>query len=255
MKKVIIYILGTIVLIFLIVSVIYIYRMDKVKVTENNTNLDKSIVTNKSISAKGQHPYKVQLSLNSGISKPKPYSFDYTTSYVGNYLMEVLELGKPVSTASFKKLIPSIVYDSTQGSPYGDNNNRFNHNYYIFLEPEVTSLDTQKVYLNDEFKATVSDVDAKLLPYIQDSNYCEMDTDCSVGYNFCSYGSYNKFRTYIDIWGCEGTQYPQENESELYAICAIAKQSPEVKYIGSKCVSNKCVAQNREVVCKNGGFP
>jgi len=213
------------------------------------------VIINNNVHA--QNFYKVQLSLNSGISKPTPYSFDsdYGASYLRNYLIDVLQLAKPVSTASFRNIISGISYDSTQKSPYGNDNYKFNREYFILLEPGTDTLDTEKIYKTKELTAMVSKAEPKLLPYIQNTNYCEVDADCSVSYNFCSYGSYNKFRSYSDIWGCASINYPQEDEKKLWAMCDATKQDPAVKYTGSKCISNKCIAQNREVVCKNGMLP
>lgn len=205
----------------------------------------KYIITNYEIYA--QNFYKVQLSLNSEISKLKPCN-------IGDCLIDILQLEKPTPTTSFKNIISLIVYDSTQKSPYKDNN-MFNHDYLILLEPGAGVLSTQKMYKNTEFSATASMADPKLLPFIQDSSYCEADTDCSVGNNFCSYASFNKFRIYIDVWGCEMANYPQENEKELLTMCDATKQHPEIKYSGSKCINNKCIAQNREVICKNETLP
>jgi hypothetical protein len=212
-----------------------------------NTIIDSNI--------QAQNFYKVQLSLNPGISKPSPYSFDggYGASDLGNYLIDILQLAKPVSTASYKNIILRIFYDSTQVSPYGDN--KFNHEYFIFLEPGTETLDTQKIYKTKELTATVSKADPKLLPYVQDVNYCQIDADCSVGHNFCRYASYNKFRAYEDIWGCESENYPQEDAEKLWAMCDTTKQHAEVRYTDSRCISNKCVAQNKEMLCVNGTLP
>ncbi|MDP1688647.1 MAG: hypothetical protein Q8L47_00770 [bacterium] len=202
-----------------------------------------------------QNFYKVKLSLNSGITKPKPYAFDstYGASSLGNYLIDVLRLSKPVSTESFKKIISFIAYDSTQKFPDGEN--KFTHDYWILLKPGSAVLDVTKIYKTNELIATISLADQKLLPFVSNPSYCEIDSDCSVGGNDCSSGAYNKFRMFYDIFGCAGMNYPQENTKELNAMCEIGKQYPRVEYTGAKCISNKCIAQNRKVTCEAGTLP
>lgn len=220
---------------------------------QSQTNTFKK---NENNNIQAENFYKVNLRLNAGVSEPRPYIANdglVNISNLGNYLIDILQLGKPTSYYSYDDFILLIAYDSTQGSPYEDENHKFNKDYFILLKTQIKALDTQKTYKTAEFSATVSKVDQKLLPFIQDSNYCETNADCSVGYNFCSYASYNKFRKLIiEVTGCEYKDYPQEDEKELEALCPIADpiyQSYEVNYAGSKCIKNKCVAQNRTVKC------
>lgn len=204
---------------------------------------------------KTQNFYKIKLSLNSGITKPKPFAFDsaYGASSLGNYLIDVLQLGKPSATDSFNKIISFIAYDSTQKFP--DGGNKFSHEYWILLKPGSETLDVKKIYKTNELTAIVSLADQKILPFVSNSSYCEIDSDCAVGGNDCSSGAYNKFRMFYDIVGCAGLTYPQENMTEINALCDTGKQYPTVQYTGAKCISNKCIAQNRKVACEAGVLP
>jgi len=263
----IVYAVGVIILTGLIIAVIFNYQQQGTKITKINL-IERPVVTNeeKATTEKmindnitAENFYRVQLQLNSGVSEPKPDDFngDYSTSNLGDYLVNILQLGKPTANISYDNFFYLIAYDSTQGEPYG-NASKFNSDYYIFLKSGVGVIDLQKTYKNAEFSAVVSKASPKLLPFIKNPNYCELNTDCLVRNNWCDYASFNKFKTFR-LGGCEYGNYPQENEKELSATCPPAIDpmvSPyEVKYTGSKCISNKCVAQNREVKCVNQVLP
>ena len=107
-------------------------------------------------------------------------------------------------------------------------------------------------YKNKELTATILKASPKILPYVLNPSYCEADTDCLLGYNFCYEGSWNKFRKYISAWGCEG---PTGATEEEWNQCGAGKY-PVVKYSGgSQCINNKCVANNRNVTCLVGELP
>lgn len=195
--------------------------------------------------------YKIKFSLNPGISEPKPYNFgkNSESSHIGNYLIDILQIAKPVSYDSWANFISSVHYDLKQG--YSD----FNKEYLVLFESNINAIDTQKIYKTNEFSVVVSEADSALLPFIKDSSYCEKDADCSVNNYLCSYGSFNKFGQYVEGYGCESIFYPQEekNSEELKAMCPNISEyfevNYEIKYDGSKCVNNKCMAQNRQVKC------
>jgi len=222
-------------------------------------NPDKPEATDKPEAVGGF--YKVALNLNPGTPLPVVYDFDKANerSHLGNYLIDVLGLKHPIASNSFEDFISLIAYqvDSQQPSPYGGGNrNRFNQEYFLLLKPSAGVIDTIKTYQMFGLTATVSEADPKLLPFINDATYCEVDSDCSLEGNFCNYGAYNNFRAYFGWgWGCEGTNYPQEGQEKLWAGCDANLKHPEVTYSGVKCIANKCVAQNPVITCEDGALP
>lgn len=206
--------------------------------------------------------YKVKLSLNPGVTESK------LTGGLREKLLSVLGLREELlSTYRLSATTASldISYDSTQGAHFVEWANRafmmnVNNEYFLLLRNDASPLDLQKVYKTTEITATLSRADSALLPFVRNSEYCQADSDCSLGHNFCGIGAYNKFRGLPQdaAWGCEGSieqSYPQENTKELLAMCDATKQYPSVKYGSSKCLNNKCVPQNRVVTCEEGTLP
>jgi len=221
-------------------------------------------INNSGENQQDENLYRVSLTLTPAVSGDTVISTfpeAWEPRVMGNYLAYILGLGSldPVYD-SFKDSISLIAYDSIDGSLglsiYFKEGNIFNRVYYIVLKPGVKSIDTEKTYNKDGVVGIISKADPKLLPFIKDQSYCEENVDCTVGRNFCSYGSHNKFRVYIaDIYGCEAPQYTQEDAYELEDLCDPDKERPKVRYNGSLCINNKCVAQNRTFSCEEGRLP
>ena len=141
----------------------------------------------------------------------------------------------------------SLVYDTGEGDPY---ETRFDFSYYIFINDQLIKLKDK--YENENLIVEVANVDPKLMPYLEDSDYCESNEDCVIRSNFCAYGAFNYYQRFIDVWGCEQGFYPEEDEKSLQELCNKETEHPEVKYTGAKCINHQCVAQGRTVTCVKG---
>jgi hypothetical protein len=175
-----------------------------------------------------------------------------------NCLVSVFDIGIPTSWEERKDII-SYIFGKTDDSrwiyPFGEGSNE----YYILVEPEFDKIDTEKIYSFLNFKIKASLADKKLLPFLLDPEYCEIDTDCSISNYFphCSYGAYNPYEEFFDVGGCESVIYPQEGDDyseNIYNLCEDKSLFPNIEYDGAKCIENKCVPQNREIICTEGGW-
>jgi hypothetical protein len=229
-----------------------------ISIYNKNHNSKKDYVdlnaTTASSASSTRNFYKIKVGLNNEIFSPTPYSFDreYGSSFLGTYLVDMLGFYKP-KNSNYRDAIFLIAYDSLH-----ENVNKtsiFNREYFILTDSKFGEVDTTKKYKTRELSLEITKADPTILPFIKDPSYCNLDTDCSVGENVCSYGSYNKYRELVDLGGCENVLYPQEDEKQLSTLCDPKSEYPEIKYNDSKCISNKCVAQNRQVICKEDVLP
>ncbi len=111
-------------------------------------------------------------------------------------------------------------------------------------------------YENAKYDGTLAKANPKLAPYVSDSSYCEIKSDCQVRDHFCGYGAYNSYDPFINSgWGCEGRHYPQEDQNFLNQQCDVAISYPVVEYSGADCVSNRCVPTGRTITCQPGQLP
>lgn len=132
---------------------------------------------------------------------------------------------------------------------------RFDRGYYIFLDSVANNISIDNIYKKGGLSIHVQKVNQEIVPFIKNSNYCENDNDCTIRFdNNCAYGSYNKFSEYLDIWGCEGILYPQEEQKQFSKICDLTKQHIEIKYQRSVCVNNKCSPVGKTISCEPGAL-
>ncbi len=188
--------------------------------------------------------YKIQLFGPSGVQVNEAHP-------IRKYLAEILNLtglGNSIEPWDpVLSLIGTVEFDSRNFEA----NNMLNNTYFININQKAGFIDTQKTYTRDNISASISKVDSSLLPYLFDRQYCKVDSDCIVGgIGMCDSGGSNTYGPWYDFAECHQTTYHQEDEKELQKMCT-EKQYAEVSYNGVKCISNKCVAQNRQVACKN----
>ncbi len=143
-----------------------------------------------------------------------------------------------------RESISHIVYDTRDGSPY---DSVLDFSYYALFKNE--SVELKSSYENESIIAQVARIDERLIPYIEDSDYCETDADCVVRTDFCKYGAFNHYHSFHDIWGCvviTETEFecnvPDPGEECFSTEC-------DVEYIGVECISNQCFAKNRTENC------
>lgn len=157
------------------------------------------------------------------------------------FLIEILEniFGLP------KKSISDIVYDTREGSPHNENSSPLNFTYYILVKGEPVKLKLK--YENENVIIKTKIANEKLIPYITDPNYCAINSDCVIRDNFCSYGSFNHYHIFYDVWGCAAstaTEFECDTANPPDE-CDSSNCTQEVKYEGAKCVKNKCVAEKK----------
>lgn len=159
-----------------------------------------------------------------------------------------LYLDRTFSSTSAK--INRISYDTRNGYPYYPNDD-YNFTYYVLLSKG--KLDISKTYGDNNVNIKVSHADPKLLPYISDpeSKYCMTDSDCRIGYSFCSYGGFNHYSVYKSVWGCgPPSDIDSPNGEETFQLYDEKLQcSPDVIYKSVKCIKSKCIGQDRQVIC------
>src|SRR3989344_291170 len=208
------------IVIILVIIIAVVVVVGIVKLPEESNNEPISVVPS-NVNLATENLYKVKLD-----SRSEAFVFkDPSDHLLSDYIISTL--GLPVSTTK----ISLIAYEPTKTpDPYGKD--KFNSEYFISINANV---DTQKLYKTSDLTITVAGVDQKFWPFIKNPSYCEIDSDCSVGRNFCSYGSYNNFRILnLSPWGCESTRYSQEDVGQLWSKCDASKQHPEVEYSSSK---------------------
>jgi len=128
----------------------------------------------------------------------------------------------------------ALIYDSQTQDPRLDS---FDGKFYLFVKGKVAGSH----FSNQQISFTVlEEVDKSLIPYFKEPfpQYCQTDDDCEADFNFCTYGVYNKYRYYHDVWGC-GPMYDVEYD------CLVESMDFE----STACVDNQCVGFNKTVVC------
>jgi hypothetical protein len=140
-----------------------------------------------------------------------------------------------------------IAYDTREGNPYRIDP----YNLIYFLLTKSKAITPGKTYGVKGISLTVSRTKPSLLPYIVDSKYCVVDTDCSVRENFCSYGGFNHYSHYRAVWGC-GPPTDEDapggpREFEIYNDTM--KCATDVTYTDATCIKNQCTGQNRIETC------
>lgn len=215
------------------------------------------------------HLYAVTLTQKRPGERLKPFSYDATYGRTDpvDYIMSLLGLfdpslySKDASSAPIyelqRKYISDVKYDKKHSvSPYDDQSGnfsevaRYNYEYLILFTPEAPVFDTNKIYEDEQFTLRLREVEQGLKPFIFSASYCEVDADCSIGYNVCAVGSYNNYESFRHVGGCEEPRYLMEDQDFLQAQCHQG-QTPSVKYAGPKCIRHSCAAESKKITCEN----
>lgn len=216
-------------------------------------------LSRKDVSFLEENTYLVKLQRKPNTDPPK-------AEYIPQYLTGLLQL--PLSSRFIDAGFPfmynskreiSNTWDTRQPKPLELIEEPFKRNYYLLL-PKGT-LDTAQKYENDSIFATVERSDPLVLPYLNDSKYCQRDSDCAIGYNFCSYGSFNSYKLApFGPYGCGGGSDADYVLSNGINYSFGVQEDPElgcitqVKYASAQCIINRCIGQGRTVSCaKNEG--
>jgi hypothetical protein len=190
------------------------------------------------ISVKSSPYYYLEMRLKSAGNEPHMGGY----SYLGPYFQKVLNF------ATDKKaddVIPYIAYDVRDGMPHAENTSRYNFNYYIALS--VGEIEP-KIYEDEYTTIKVSRIDPDIGPYIENADFCKMDSDCTIRSNFCQYGSFNYYHPFADMWGCG---LPSDESGYIFGDHDVNMGcTTDVTYESSKCIDNQCIGQNRKVFCE-----
>jgi hypothetical protein len=147
---------------------------------------------------------------------------------------------------------PEVFYDSH--FPYYDySNNKYVYtgNFYLKIDKNnIKQLDFKK-YVGNSFDATLSPIDPKIIPYINDMKYCEVDSDCHESGYFCGSGVFNYYKKQVSGFGCYDIDSSiTEDEKNM---CDLSSKHPELSYTNIRCVSNQCTS-DRAVTCVAGAY-
>lgn len=161
--------------------------------------------------------------------------------YLGEYLLDRLNLSDEVSYANETF---SIHYDVREGNPTDNGASKFDHTYFVATVVEIEAPQT----LQDEYTTIqITPLDADMSLYLA-SNYCQVDADCSIRNSVCSYGAYNHYQGYLEVFGCgpatDDTGYRFGEFDEALGCVT------DVTYAGATCVQNQCQGVDRQVICK-----
>jgi hypothetical protein len=185
--------------------------------------------------------YYLKISLKSPNRQPP----DEEYLFLGEYLQEILDLPKDKRS---NEVISKIAYDTREGDPFAEENSKYNFNYYLVLKEG--QIDTSRKYEDEYLEIRANSINSGLEPFIDNPEYCETDNDCVIRYEFCTYGSYNSYHDFADVWGCGSLS---DKSGYTFQIFDDERGcTTDVQFSGSKCVSNKCVEQNRTIVCIDG---
>ncbi len=215
-----------------------LYTGEEAEVQKYKTITDQILSTFKftTIQTKSSTHYYLEMELKSPDQVPETY-------YLGEYLQNLLNLSKE---KKFNEVISKIVYDTREEKPRTpDHSEKYNSNYYIALkEGEIIAGKYEDEYTT----VNVSQVRTDLEPYIDNPDYCVTDSDCTIRMNFCTYGSFNYYHPFAEVWGCG----PPSDETGYTFLIYDEKMDCEtnVTFDGSKCLQNQCVGQKRQISCK-----
>ncbi len=193
--------------------------------------------------------YKVKLSQKAGFIKPQ------------ENLQEVIEklINIPTTqTVNNPKQTPIklIAFDIRETEPFAADldgkSRKWNASYYMLVENY--KIDVGRIYEDENLALEVTRTDQALTPYIKDNDFCKVDSECTVRFNYCSYGSYNYYQSFADVWGCgPPSDSETKNEDGSYYNFGFFDEKmgceTDVKYSASRCINNQCVGQNRVVSC------
>ena len=147
-----------------------------------------------------------------------------------------------------EKSVTQLLYDTRITAPYQPENAQFNSTFYTLLNQAAVLSSSYE----DQFvTASVQSVDDAFLPYLIKSDYCEKDSDCSLGADMCTQGAFNYYKKYVDPpWGCGPGGYKSTyswftwGERDATLNCDV-----ELKFDGAKCINNQCAETGFKKVC------
>jgi len=122
---------------------------------------------------------------------------------------------------------------------------------FILITGDSNKLETNKIYESDFFSVKVENASA-IIPYLVDRKYCIQDEDCSIRYEWCEKGSWNKYSQFISAIGCQfGNNEGQTLEiEEAFKQCSTTEGTGIIAdYSGSKCLNNSCTALSPKFKC------
>jgi hypothetical protein len=120
--------------------------------------------------------------------------------------------------------------------------------FYVLSEKE---LRPNKRYGNELFSVTVLKEIPALVPFLENQDYCKVDADCSIRYNWCEKGGWNDYSAYVEDIGCTAGFNEGQSESMAEQLGCDVSYFPGVvaNYSSVRCIENSCVAQNPTFTC------
>lgn len=157
--------------------------------------------------------------------------------------------------------ITDIVFDTREKHAFTAENFEDSPFYIVYI---TIKGDLKQIYESKSKEGNITinveKADKKLIPYIKDVNYCEVDADCVIRFNSCHYGAFNYYDSSLGT-GC-GLVVLREFECDVWPPpeeCAANFGFPEfggteLKYSEPKCLLDKCIAQKRSIIVWEDGF-
>lgn len=123
-----------------------------------------------------------------------------------------------------------------------------NTNNYLFFF-NLDNYEPPATYKNDAFEISLTPNKSINLNYLVDKSYCQIDDDCQIRRDRCSYGAFNKYQESYPAYGCEGNIYDYQSDYYFGPYDKILKCNSEVKYQTTECINNKCTGTDRSIEC------
>jgi len=139
----------------------------------------------------------------------------------------------------------TTVWDKT--GPYSIKD-AFNAVYYALLKSDTRPAASK--ICREGFGLTVSAV-PELLPYIQNRQYCERDSDCAIRQSQCEYDAFNYYEPFAIAYGCEDGEQFMADGTNPQDKCK-AGEKPVLDYRGAQCANHKCRVKAKRVLCEAG---
>lgn len=187
--------------------------------------------------------------------EPTVYKFSFELNS-GSYLVapEVYKLiadSNDYWLEGYRDGFPGIYFDVASGRTVGDLvSGPFEGVEFYLLSG--WDLEVGKTYSNDLYSVTILSEHSDLVPYLENNDYCEQDSDCSIRYDWCEKGGWNNFTSYHEGRGCQfgGNEgQPDGIEAELGCEELPASKGIIAQYSSVSCINNSCVADNPSFTC------
>lgn len=161
---------------------------------------------------------------------------------LGEFVVEALGLDVKTSDEyEFELLYGTDEYSSTNF----DYSAKWERNYWVLVsdglvEPGVV-----------EYEGVVLELAAAeeaLEPALSSVKYCQVDADCAIRGNFCTYGAFNRYQPYVEGWSCVGA--PVSEEDEEFGVYDQSRQCrTQLEFTRAECRENQCVGVDKRIVC------